>query len=77
MIKDDQVSQLQEHFNYDGDLILKNGNEAAIQDEINDIKQNMINQAKRQQEAEDPGSVVDDIAMIKKTLRNKFNYNDR
>ena len=37
----------------------------------------MINQAKRQQEAEDPTSVVDDIAMIKKTLRNKFNYNDR
>ena len=37
----------------------------------------MINQAKRQQEAEDPGNVVEDIAMIKKTLRNKFNYNDR
>ena len=30
MIKDDQVSQLQVHFDFAGDLILKNGNEAAI-----------------------------------------------
>jgi len=28
-------------------------------------------------EAEDPTARTDDIAMIKKTLRNKFNYNDR
>lgn len=60
----------------EGELIHKESNEAKTQEEIQETKQNLINEAIRTQEAEDP-SAPKDIEAIKQTMRNKFNYNQR
>lgn len=70
------IDQLIVHFQWDGELIHKDSNEAKNQEEIIETKTNLINEAIRTQEAEDPGASKD-IDAIKQTLRNKFNYNAR
>ena len=59
------------------DIILKDQNEAKTQEEIQETRANLIKEAMRAQEAEDPGAPKEDTDAIKKTLRNKFNFNER
>lgn len=73
---DELVDQLIVHFSMDGELIHKDSGEARTQEEIVENKKTQINEAIRNQEAEDPGAPKD-IEAIKQTMRNKFNYNAR
>lgn len=53
---DELVDQLIVHFSIDGELIQKESSEAHTQEEINETKANLISEARRTQEAEDPGA---------------------
>lgn len=56
---DEMIDQLIVHFQWDGELIHKESNEAKNQEEIIETKTNLINEAIRTQEAEDPGASKD------------------
>ena len=78
---DEMVEHLIIHFAYDGDLVLKDSNEAKIQEEIEEMRKNALNEAIRNKK-EETGEIVNvndpkELKVIKKILRNKFNYNQR
>jgi hypothetical protein len=79
--KDEMVDNLVVHFSYDGDLVLKDSNEAKIQETIEELRKNALDEAIRNKEQETGEKVrVNDpkeLKVIKKILRNKFNYNQR
>jgi len=49
------------HFAIEGDIILKESNEYKIQEEIEDLKKDLITKAQRAMDAEDPGANTKDI----------------
>lgn len=77
--KDEMVDNLVVHFSYDGDLVLKDSNEAKIQETIEEFRKTALDEAIRNKEQETGEKVrVNDpkeLKVIKKILRNKFNYN--
>lgn len=79
--KDEMVDNLVVHFSYDGDLVLKDSNEAKIQETIEELRKTALDEAIRNKEQETGEKVrVNDpreLKVIKKILRNKFNYNQR
>lgn len=76
--KDELVDQLAIHFSLDGDLIHKESNDALIQLDVIQKKENLISEARRRAQKDDLGSGrQEDLEEIKRQLRNKFNYSER
>jgi len=73
---DELVDQLTIHFSLEGDIIHKEGNEAKIQEEILETRTNLVKEAVRKAEQDDPSQHIDE-GDIKKQMRNKFNYSER
>ena len=64
------------HFETDGETILKDSEEAKVQEEITDQRVYLIKETVKQHEMEDMTGNYD-LYLARKILRNKFNYNER
>ena len=70
------------HFEYDGDTILKDSDEAKIQEEIRESRQIYVRECVNKFELGDLGGEFNiggnmDFKLVRKIMRNKFNYSQR
>lgn len=74
--RNELVDQLVIHFEQDGETILKDLDEAKIQEEIIEVREGLIKETVKQHELMDSQGNYD-YKTSSKIMRNKFNYNER
>eukprot|EP01017_Pseudomicrothorax_dubius_P047722 TRINITY_DN8604_c0_g1_i1.p1 TRINITY_DN8604_c0_g1~~TRINITY_DN8604_c0_g1_i1.p1 ORF type:complete len:708 (-),score=198.52 TRINITY_DN8604_c0_g1_i1:143-2266(-) len=79
---DEMVDQMVIHFAYDGEFIYKESPEYDIQEAIKENREALIKEAKNAMTADDlsahkEADTEEGLKKLKRTLRNKFNYNER